>query len=125
MLGKSPHRCKLGPTRRAAINAALLLYDENDLLLAIDGCASDPWCAGANSMGRECTDLEWLLAKESRVEQFADRGEELRRQALASAVVPDAAPPDAAAAEIDQAQADAARQRVRDMARNLRVGSRG
>lgn len=120
MLGKSPRRCKLGPTRRHAINAALVLYSEDDLLMAIEGCAADPWCAGDNAQRREYTDIEWILRNESSIERFAEAGERLRRRAAeqqAAQARRAAQPvPTAASAEQEKADAAAARARLKAMA---------
>jgi hypothetical protein len=118
MLGKSPRRCKLGPTRRAAINSMLVLYEEEQLLLAIDGCAADPWCAGDNPQRRECSDIEWILRNESSVERFSEAGERLRiradRQAEAMAV-----PPREDVVAQDPTAKAAALQRLRGMAARI------
>lgn len=81
ILGKSAARCKLGPTRRAAIASALTLYEPDVLLQAIEGMAADPWCGGANRTGQALFDVEWLFAKEDRIERMADAGEAARRRA--------------------------------------------
>lgn len=78
MAHKSPARTKLGPSRRQAIAAALLLYTEADLELAVEGNLVDEWCM-AN--GRH--DIDWLLAGESRVERFIELGERMRDVAAA------------------------------------------
>lgn len=110
MAQKSPLRAKLGPTRRQAIAAALTLYSEEELQLAIDGNLIDAWCV-AN--GRH--DLDWALVGESRIERFIELGEHLRervqeaaatRREQAQAPVQDAA---------SAAHAEAARQRLRQM----------
>lgn len=120
MLGKSPRRCKLGPTRRQAINAALVLYSEDDLLMAIEGCAADPWCAGDNAQRREYTDIEWILRNESSIERFAEAGERLRQRAaeqLAAQMRRAAQPvPTAASVEQEKVQAADARARLKAIA---------
>ena len=68
MLGKSPRRCKLGTTRRAAINAALTVYDEDTLLLTMEGIAADPLEGKPESMRAAMRELEWLLASEARID---------------------------------------------------------
>jgi len=87
MLGRSPRRCKLGPTRRAAINGALAMgYEVDALLLAIEGMAADPLHLegrpDAAHMRDAMREIEWLLAKEARIERWMDRGEALRERAL-------------------------------------------
>lgn len=103
MFGKSPNRCKMGPTRRAAINAAMTLYDEDQVLMAIEGAASDPWVCGDNPMRRPQDDIEWILRNESSIERFSAVGEQLRehvrvrlvQRATAAAAAPvEDAPPD-------------------------------
>lgn len=127
MLGKSPRRCKLGPTRRQAIAAALVLYEEDQLLLAIEGCAADRWCAGDNPAGREFTDVEWILRSESSIERFSEAGERMRAAAQAAANRRAAAQAEPAPSPEDQAAqraaADAARERLRQMA--MRASGRG
>lgn len=130
LFARSPARCKLGPTRRAAINAALAMgYDEPTLCLAIEGMAADPLddCSAAR-IRDAMREIEWLLAREARIERWADRGELLRAQAdelqaqqSAAAGQPqaDAALPDADAI----AQAMAARQRLAALAARLRGGA--
>lgn len=84
MFGRNPRRCKLGPTRRAAINAALTLYDVETIELAIDGMAADP-LDGCRPEAREAMhELEWLLAKESRVERWAGQGDALQQRIAAA-----------------------------------------
>lgn len=81
MLHKNPRRCALGPTRRRAIDKALQLYDEDTLLLAIEGCAASPWHAGDNDRDREFNGIELILRDEAHIERFADDGEKLRIRA--------------------------------------------
>lgn len=104
MLGKHPRRTALGPTRRRSIERALALYDEETLLLAIEGCASSAWHAGENDRGRAFDDLELILRDEAHVERFAELGQRLRdrlrerdAQARASAAVTPIAQADPAA----------------------------
>lgn len=80
MFGRNPKRCKLGPTRRAAINAALALYDVDQLELAIEGMAADPLERCPASMAEVMRDVEWLFAKESRIERWCEAGEALRER---------------------------------------------
>lgn len=81
MLHKNPRRCALGPTRRRAIDRALQLYDEDTLLLAIEGCAASPWHAGENDRDREFNGIELILRDEAHIERFAEDGERLRDRA--------------------------------------------
>jgi hypothetical protein len=78
MLGKNPKRCALGPDRRKVISRALGLYDEDTLLLAIEGCAASAWHRGENDRGGEYTDITLILRDEAHIERFADEGEALR-----------------------------------------------
>lgn len=114
MLGKSVARTALGPLRRRAIERALELYDEDVLLLAIEGCAASAWHAGDNDRRRAFDDLSLILRDEEHVERFAEMGQRLRdrvreRDAQARTVLPIAAHQDAAAIE-------AGRERLRDVA---------
>lgn len=116
MLGKNARRTALGPSRRKVIDRALALYDEETLLLAIDGCASSAWHAGENDRGRAFDDIELILRDEAHVERFAEAGQRLRdrlleREAAARTVVP--------IAPEDPAAVSAARERVRQAAARL------
>lgn len=119
MFGRNPNRCKLGPVRRGAINAALTLYDEDTLCLAIEGMAADPLadCAG-DTMRDAMREVGWLLARESRVERWAEMGERLRLQAedQAQADACRAAAPAADTPVADPAAVAAARERLRTLA---------
>lgn len=99
MLGK--RRAALGPSRRKVIEKALALYDEETLLLAIEGNAASAWHAGENDRGRAFDDLELILRDEAHVERFAADGEALRervrRRAEAAEKVVPIAPADPAA----------------------------
>lgn len=119
MLGRSPLRCKLGPTRRRAIMVALTLYDEDTLLMAIEGNAADYACtAQGNSIGRDLNDVEWVLATESRIERFAEMGEQLRQRV--DQAEQDAARP--AASLSDPVEAAAIRARLKAMVQQSRRG---
>lgn len=85
MLGKNPRRTALGPARRRVIDRALAIYDEETLLLAIDGCAASAWHSGHNDREREFNDIELILRDEAHVERFATDGERLRERALRAA----------------------------------------
>lgn len=134
MLDKNPKRCALGPTRRKVIARALELYDEEVVLLAIEGCATDPWHLGDNDHGTEYTDLEMILRDEAHIERFAQRGEDARERAdrehagqeqAARVAAAHAAGGGEAAPTAEQAQA--ARDRLRDLQRRIAssVGRRG
>ena len=120
MLGRNPRRCKLGTTRRAAINAALTVYDEETLLLTMEGIAADPLEGKPESMRAAMRELEWLLASEARIERWADKGEALRIDALRLDALQqaraDAPPPPVS----DPVAAAAARDRVRALAASMR-----
>lgn len=123
MLGRSPMRCKLGPTRRAAINGALAIgYDVDTLLLAVEGMAGDALDGCTPRMQQAMRELEWLLATEARIEQWADKGDALRQasaQAQRRPVAAEAAPQD-----VDPAAAALARERLRAFAAARREGGR-
>lgn len=127
MWGKSPRRTKLTPERLAALRAALVLYDEDQLAEAIDGHAADAWAAGDNGLGRAFDDIGWMLATGERVERYSEAGAALREEAEqaaqrradlrvvgAGAVQDDGAPDPAAVA--------AARERVRALVEAKRKG---
>jgi hypothetical protein len=120
MLGRSPRRCKLGPTRRAAINAALAMgYDEETLLLTVDGIASDPLEGKPDSMRAAMRELEWLLRSEARIEHWAGLGDALH----ARLETPDseAEAPTVVDEEAERVHQEAARQ----LAHALRGGRHG
>lgn len=119
MLGKNPRRCALGPQRRRVIERALDLYDEDTLLLAIEGCASDPFNSGHNDRDTEYNDLELILRNEANVERFAAKGERVRmkaQQARQRELQAAAAAPEQAA---DPAEAQRLRERLRATAAEL------
>lgn len=123
MLGRSPMRCKLGPTRCAAVNGALAIgYDVDTLLLAIEGMAGDPLDGCTPRMQQAMRELEWLLASEARIEQWADKGDALRQASVQAqrrpAVVEDE--PE----QVDPAEAERARERLRAFAAARREGGR-
>lgn len=119
MLGRSPRRCKLGPTRRGAINAALAIgYDEDTLMLACEGMASVSFEGKPDSMREAMIELEWFLAREARIERAVRYGEALR-EAVARPPV-DMAVDAAEQAPADPVAAAAARERLRTMAQAMR-----
>ena len=124
MLAKSPVRCKLGPTRRAAINAALTLYDVETLHLTIEGMAGDPLDGCSDKMAAAMRELEWVLAKESRVERWADMGERFR-QRLQYDEHQAATTPDIAPQPVDPVLAAAARDRLRKFCTARRESQHG
>jgi hypothetical protein len=81
MLGKPASRTKMGPERRKVIDRALGLYEEDVLLLAVEGCAADRWYGGENDRGRPFNDIELILRNERNIERFAEAGEALRNRA--------------------------------------------
>ena len=126
MLNKPANRTAFGPTRQRAVAKMLALYDEQTLLLAIEGCAASAWHAGNNDRGRPFTDLELILRDEAHVERFAEDGEALRQRAArdaarrrAAAAAPAPAEPD------DPAAAQAAREHLRQMAARMAGRSHG
>lgn len=119
MLGKNPKRCALGPDRRKVISKALGLYDEDVLLLAIEGCAASAWHRGENERGDEYTDLTLILRDEAHIERFADEGEALRsrleqEQAQQAPAVNEAAP-----AWVDPAVVAEHKRKLRELAGSL------
>lgn len=80
MLHKNPLRTRLDVARRKVLAKALALYDEETLLLAVEGCAGDPWSAGDNDRGRPFQDIELILRDAQHIEKFAELGEQLRRE---------------------------------------------
>lgn len=121
MFGRSPNRCKMGPTRRAAINQALTLYDEDQLMAAIEGMAADPLedCS-SDKMRDAMREIEWLLGREARIERWADRGEALRlraqRQVDQAGVQPIVEAPEV----VDPAAVALYRERIRQIAARSR-----
>ena len=125
MAGRSPARCKLGPTRRQAINAWLTVYDEDMLCAAVEGMASDPLEGCNPSMRAAMRELEWLISSEARIERWAERGFALREQLEAEAAEEArrrAAPPPVVEVE-DPAAVAQARQRLADLAARCRGGA--
>lgn len=129
MLGRMQARCKLGPTRRAAINGALTLYSPDELMLAMEGLAAEAFEGASPQAVERMHELEWALASESRIERFVRAGEALRARAdaaerrmreRAAAPADEQAVPDEAQAE----RAAAQRERLRRMAAALREGGR-
>lgn len=122
MMGRNPRRCALGQVRRLALNAALAMYDEDMLLQAVEGMAADPLDDAAGDKMRDAMrEIEWLMAREARIERWANKGLELRRQVArgddgaAAAPLGDEMPQDPAEAAV-RAQA------LRDFAARLRRG---
>lgn len=122
MLGRSAAQCKLGPTRRRAIDAALTLYDEDTLCLAIEGVACPmPDCPeGAREAMRA---LVWLFSTEDRVERFAAVGRALRAHAHRREQARQERLGDGSMNGADPAAAQAARQRLAAMAAAMRSQS--
>ena len=110
--GKSAARCKLGPSRRQAIAAALQLYDEGMLVQALVGAAADEWLAQQDGLG-----IEWVLANESRIERFAEAGLRIQARAAAVPVVARAAADQPTAEQL--AEGAAQRERMRALVRRL------
>lgn len=126
MLGRSLRRCKLGPTRRAAILGALAMgYDEDTLLLVCDGIASHPLEGKPESMQDAMRELEWALATEARIERWARLGELFHARVAAEHQARQRAPEPAAAAPVDAAAEAAQRERCRQMALQMRGGRHG
>jgi hypothetical protein len=66
----------LSPERRALLDRALgeWGFDEDALLLAIEGCAASAWCMGRNRSQRRFDDLGWILETAERIERLAAEG---------------------------------------------------
>ena len=126
MLGYPIRRCKMGPTRRGAINGALAMgYDVETLLLAIEGMAADPMEWARNDDSRKMMrELDRVLATEARIEHWAEMGEALRDNARQQAETA-SKPQQVRAAPIDHAAEAAARDRLRAMAAQLRGARHG
>lgn len=123
LLGRSPRRCKLGPTRRQAIDAALAIgYDTDTVLLAIEGMAADPLLGARDERMRDAMrEIEWLLAREARIERWAGLGEQLRAELAAP-------PPQQPAADviaIDPVAEAQHRERLRQRAAAMRGCAHG
>jgi hypothetical protein len=123
MLGKNPKRCALGPDRRKVISKALALYDEDTVLLAIEGCAASAWHRGENDRGGEYTDLTLILRDEAHIERFADEGEALRARLEQEQAKPAPAASDAAAVWVDPAVVLEQKRKLRDLVGSL-IGRR-
>ena len=119
MLNKPRTRTALGPTRKRAIEKALELYDEDVLMMAIEGCAASRWHAGDNDRGKTYNDLELILRDEARIERFAELGEQVRQRALREASAQRQAAAAEPAAAPDAALILAERERVRALAARL------
>lgn len=120
MLNKPRTRTALGPTRKRAIERALELYDEDVLMMAIEGCAASRWHAGDNDRGKAYNDLELILRDEARIERFAEAGEQVRQRAVRDAAAQrQAAATQHIAPEHDAAAVLAERERVRALAARL------
>lgn len=119
-------RAALGPARRRVIERAIALYDEETLLLAIDGCASSAWHAGENPHARAYDDIELILRDEAHIERFAADGEALRERAEREIERAAQAGRDAErVVEIDPAAGHAARERLQTVRFQLALKLRG
>ena len=114
---KSHARCKLDPTRRHALAAALTLHDVETLMLAVEGMAASAWCA----LHREF-DLAHLVAKSALVEKYADEGEaaRLRAQQEEAATLQRTHSPPPGQEPADPAAAAASRERYRALLARMR-----
>jgi hypothetical protein len=122
MFDRPVRRCKLGPTRRQVIDAALGMgYDVHTLLLAIEGMAADPLADAPHDRMRDAMrEIEWLLAREARIERWAEMGERVRARALRPDE-PVAAEPEAEYALPSEEQ----RARMRAVYAQIRAGRHG
>lgn len=126
LFGRSPARCKLGPTRRAAIAAALAMgYDEDQLCQAIEGMAADPLeRASAEHIRERMRELEWMLGAEARIEHWSALGLELRAELERAGAAPaqPQQPADAPPTAEQVAAAMAKRAALAERARQMRQG---
>ena len=125
MSGRSPLRCKLGPQRRQVIDAALAIgYSPDQLMQAIEGMAADPLGDVDKPRMRDAMrEIEWLLAREARIERWAEAGARLRERVSGGAL--DQCVDDAASRPMDTAALQAeeqARSALRERARRMREG---
>lgn len=120
MNGRLPYQCKLGPTRRQAIDAAIAIgYDVEQLLLAVEGMAADTLADVDKPRMRDAMrEIEWLLGREARIERWMLKGQQLRDAADAPA--PPA--PDQQRWDPNSAEAMAGREKVRALAERWRAG---
>lgn len=118
MFGRSANRCKLGATRRPVISAALALYDEDQLMAAIDGMASDPLddCR-SDKMRDAMREIEWFMATEARIERWALKGDALKFDLLREDTAEVVEHPTEL---VDPAAKAAAKARLRDIAASRR-----
>ncbi len=123
MLDRPVRRCKLGPTRRQVIDAALAMgYDVETLMLAVEGMAADPLADAPHDRMRDAMrEIEWLLAREARIERWAEMGERVRAKALRPQEAPGAAEPEAQYVGPSEEQ----RARMRAVYSQLRAGQHG
>lgn len=72
-------RARLDVVRRSVIvNALSWGYTVDDLQLAIEGVAVDPWCSGRNTAGRKFHEIERILGKADAIDRYIEGGERLR-----------------------------------------------
>lgn len=116
MTGRNPRRCKLGPVRRQAVNAALALYDLETVLRAIDGMADDALEGKPESMRQAMRELEWFLGSEARIEHWAELGDALHERAEKMVQAETRRAQQPAPAPRDPAAVAAARERLRQLA---------
>lgn len=122
--GRQIRRCKLGPDRRGAIAGALAMgYDEDDLMLAIEGHACDPmeW-ARDDEARRAYRDLDWLMQREKRIEAAIERGEALRERLTeleTQAAAASAAPAQPEAPTLTPEQVAEKRRKLRELAASM------
>ena len=123
MLGKCPSRTKMGPGRRAAVQAALALYGLDMLLQAVDGMAAENMEGKPDTMVAAMQDFAWLFEHERRVELYADKGLALAQRLAAQQREAQAAPKVVSLdPEPTPEEVAAQRARLRDMARQMRGG---
>lgn len=126
MFNRPVRRCKLGPTRRATIDAAMAMgYDTETLMLAIEGMAADPLANARDDGQRDAMrEIEWFLARESRIERWAELGERLRARAERAERTPAIAQPEQGPV-VSAEELAAAKARLKALANRMRAGQHG
>lgn len=115
---------RAAPARLSDENRAILLrahrdlgFDEPAMLLAVQGCAASPWCAGRNRLGCRIDSIAYIFRDEPTILRLADAGEAaLRQQRREEEAAAQQASSLRTAAEAlaEERRAEAARQRIRD-----------
>ena len=127
MFGYMPARTKLDADRKRVIAAALALYDWDveTILLAVEGMAAVPLGDKPQGMQDAMRNIEWFLARSSRIEdalRWRDRMQLVaqRSAALAAMPLPSASPAERTPEE--RAALQAAKDRIKALAEQGRQG---